>query len=400
MLKILLLGLFYTIVLGAGTTRPSSATLKKLVNDQIEKNRMALMAQEQYLSFQKVMAPMGYIVVATLPNQLTLRSNVFSPSTTFHVGTVFEMTDSHIVHGSIRSVLSAWSITLPKNPIAVPMVPSIVSKGTDVIVPEGFDLYLFDQPSFDGTCVHPGVHGESYNIGSLMLISKTTRAVVTVYTSPDFDGCEIALSNGTLLGGIQSMVVHVERVMITSAVDGMKRVFSAGHYRNIDLRHMSIIAQISVNRAYARLCMHHESEKCWHVVDGYTDTLLHSFATYDIPFGYELLIRSKKGIIALISTGSVSTSMCSPTKQCTITVRQIEIHRPPMVCNIYGCYLIYGEFSGNLAIDTIIVPPGVILRIGFTLNPFATFTYGEGTHHLSWCILGVCTSKLIELKYI
>jgi hypothetical protein len=399
MLLIVALALLCASAYGAGTTRPSSATLNKLVNEAKIEGNIALMEQERHLASQKCTTPDGFVFIARLPNGLALRSRTFAPSMSFPLDTTFTVLPEYAVQGSIRSLTSQWSISLPKSPMAIPTLPSLVSKGTDVIVPEEHKLYLFERPLFEGTC-HQGGERESYNIGSLMLVPKTHSAFVTGYTSPDFGGCDIAISNGTTVGGMQSIVVHVDRVMITSVIDGIRRVFSTGHYHDIDMRDLSIITQIPVNRAYARLCMDHTTTKCWHVIDGYTDTLVHSFTTYSIPFGYELLIRSKKGLIALISVGSVSTSMCSQNEPCIIILRQIETHKPPMICTIYGCYLIYGEYSGFLAIDTINVPAGFVLRITFTVNPFASYAYFEGTHHLSWCILGACTSKLIEVKNI
>lgn len=410
LLSLLLLGSI-ALGAGAGTTRPSTATLNKAVADAKTMGHITLVEQETHLSSQSVTASNGYHFQASVSipvsatSTLLLRSNVFAPSTAFPIGTTFTLERDSVMHkkggggGSIRSLLSPWSIVIPPSPTVVPSVPHLVSKGTDMVLPTNSNVYIFTEPSFGGVC-HKGGERESYEIGSFMVVpvmTDNTASIATAYTSPSMGGCEVAVVNGTMVGGIRSVVVHVERVLVTSAT-GTRMVLSSGVHSDVDMLGSSIITTVSVNRSYARLC-DDTGKECHHVLDGQTDFYAQPFTHFHIPHPYEMKIRTKKGLIALIGEGSVSMTMCSQQDPCQLTMRYVEsTEEQPMVCTGNACYMVYSEFRGLLPLKTVHVPIGFVLRIHYNTSPYPSYTYTEGIYHLEWCILESCTSNLIEIK--
>jgi hypothetical protein len=269
-----------------------------------------------------------------------------------------------------------------------------------MIVPTNSNVFVFTEPSFGGIC-HKGGERESYEIGSFMMVpvmmTKNTASIATAYTSPSMGGCEVAVVNGTMVAGIRSIVVHVERVLVTSAT-GTKQVLSSGVHSDVAILGSSIITTVSVNRSYARLC-DDTGKECHHVLDGQTEIYAQPFTHFHIPYPYELVVRTKKGLIALIGEGSVSMTMCSQQDPCQLSMRYVEsTEDQPMVCTGKACYMVYSEYRGRLPLKTVHVPNGFVLRIHYNTSPYPSYTYTEGIYHLEWCILESCTSNMIELK--
>jgi len=405
---LLLLG---SLALGAGTIRPSTATLKREVAKAKAVGHTALLEQHNRLSSQSVVAPENFHFQASVPIRgantlLVLRSNVFAPSTAFPIGTTFTVERDSVVHGgggSIRSLLSLWSIVLPpSSALLVPSVPHLVSKGTDMIVPTNSNVFVFTEPSFGGIC-HKGGERESYEIGSFMLVpvmmTKNTASIATAYTSPSMGGCEVAVSNGTMVGGIRSIVVHVERVLVTSAT-GTKQVLSSGVHSDVAILGSSIITTVSINRSYARLC-DDGGKECHHVLDSQTDLYTQTFTHFHIPHPYELEVRTKKGLISLIGEGSVSLtmSMCSQQDPCQLTMRSLDYaDDQPVVCTGTACFRVHAEYTGLLPLRKIHVPTGFLLRVHYNTALYRSYSYTTGTYYLEWCVLESCTSHWIEIK--
>ncbi len=408
LLVLLILLLLGSFALGAGTIRPSTATLKREVAKAKAVGHTALVEQYNRLSSQSVVAPDGYHFRASVPipvsatSTLLLRSNVFAPSIAFPIGTTFTMQRKGDEGGSIRSLLSPWSIDLPaSSALLVPAVPHLVSKGTDMVLPRNADVFIFTEPSFGGICTKGGER-ESYEIGSLVVVPVVpydTASIATAYTSPSMGGCEIAVSNGTMVGGIRSIVVHVDSVVVTSTA-GTRMVLSVGIHREVDIRTTSIITTVSVNRSYARLC-DDSGKECHHVLDGQTDLYTQTFTHFHIPHPYEMEMRTKKGLISLIGEGSVSLtmSMCSQQDPCQLTMRSLDYaDDQPVVCTETACFRVHAEYTGLLPLRKIHVPNGFLLRVHYNTALYRSYSYTTGTHHLDWCILESCTSNWIEIK--
>ena len=226
---------------------------------------------------------------------------------------------------------------------------------------------------------------ESYEIGSLVVVPFVpydTASIATAYTSPSMGGCEIAVSNGTMVGGIRSIVVHVDSVVVTSTA-GTRMVLSVGIHSEVDIRTISIITTMSVNRSYARLC-DDGGKECHHVLDGQTDFYTQTFTHFYIPHPYELNVRTKRGLISLIGEGFVSMtmSMCSQQDPCQLTMRSLDYaDDQPVVCTETACFRVHAEYNGLLPLRKIHVPNGFLLRVHYNTALYRSYSYTTGTYY-------------------